>query len=157
VNTQIKKVNQKSAARFYSVQALFQMEHSGLSIEVVISEFEEHRIGAVYNNTEFGMCNISLFKDILNLAVLEQTMIDKATDRALAANWPIDRIDPTLRAIFRAAGAEMLLGKTPPKVTIVEFIDVANAFLSDNKGLPLVNAVLDKMSRELSNLKTVSC
>jgi N utilization substance protein B len=95
------------------------------------------------------MCNISLFKNILNLAVLEQTMIDKATDRALATNWPIDRIDPTLRAIFRAAGAEMLLGKTPPKVIIVEFIDVANAFLSDDKGLPLVNAVLDKMSKEL--------
>jgi len=149
VNTQIKKVNEKSAARFYSVQALFQMEHSGLSIDSVITEFEEHRIGAIYNNTEFGMCNTSLFKNILNLAVLEQTMIDKATDRALATNWPIDRIDPTLRAIFRAAGAEMLLGKTPSKVIIVEFIDVANAFLSNDKGLPLVNAVLDKMSKEL--------
>ena len=149
MNTQIKKVNEKSAARFYSVQALFQMEHSGLSIDSVITEFEEYRIGAIYNNTEFGMCNTSLFKNILNLAVLEQTMIDKATDRALATNWPIDRIDPTLRAIFRAAGAEMLLGKTPSKVIIVEFIDVANAFLSNDKGLPLVNAVLDKMSKEL--------
>ena len=153
MNTQIKKVNEKSAARFYSVQALFQMEHSGLSIDVVISEFEEHRICAVYNGTEFGRCNISLFKNILNLAISEQTRIDKATDRALATNWPIDRIDPTLRAIFRAAGAEMLLGKTPPKVTIVEFIDVANAFLSDDKGLPLVNAVLDKMSKELQHGK----
>jgi N utilization substance protein B len=29
------------------------------------------------------------------------------TDRALVAKWPIDRIDPVLRALFRAAGAEL--------------------------------------------------
>ena len=148
MNTQIKKVNEKSAARFYSVQALFQMEHSGLSIDSVITEFEEHRIGAIYKNTEFGMCNTSLFKNILNLAVLEQTMIDKATDRALATNWPIDRIDPTLRSLFRSAGAEFLIGDTPPKVAIVEYVDVAKAFFPDGKETRFVNAVLDHMAKE---------
>ncbi|MCL4170218.1 UNVERIFIED_CONTAM: hypothetical protein GTU68_013877 [Idotea baltica] len=70
------------------------------------------------------------------------------TDRALVAKWPIDRIDPTLRALFRAAGAELVAAKTPPKVVIVEFVDVAKAFFADGKEPKFVNAVLDHMARE---------
>ena len=62
--------------------------------------------------------------------------------------WPIKRIDPTLRALFRAAGAEMLEQKgTNPKVVISEFVDVAKAFFPEGKEPGLVNAVLDKMAR----------
>ena len=70
------------------------------------------------------------------------------TDRALVAKWPIARIDPTLRAVFRAAGAEMIEGDTPPKVAIVEYVEVALAFFPDGKESSFVNAVLDHMARE---------
>ena len=36
----------KSAARLYAVQALFQMESSGQTVEAVTREFETHRFGA---------------------------------------------------------------------------------------------------------------
>ena len=49
-------------------------------------------------------------------AVNWQAKIDQMTDRALVAKWPIDRIDPVLRALFRAAGAEIVELPTPPKV-----------------------------------------
>ena len=77
-----------------------------------------------------------------------QVRIDQLTDRALVAKWPIARIDPTLRALFRAAGAEMIAGDTPPKVIIVEFVQVATAFFPDSKEPKFVNAVLDHMARE---------
>ena len=64
------------------------------------------------------------------------------------AKWPIARIDPTLRAIFRAAGAEMLEGDAPPKVVITEFVDVARAFFEGGDEPKFVNAVLDHMARE---------
>jgi N utilization substance protein B len=70
------------------------------------------------------------------------------TDRALAAAWPIDRIDPVLRALFRAAGAELVAEATPPKVVIVEFVEVARAFFPEGKEPKFVNAVLDHMARE---------
>jgi len=149
VNLVINKVNKKSASRFYTVQALFQMEHSGLSVKVVVQEFINYRIGATYNAVEFASCNKLFFEKILEIAVDEQKKIDQATDRALVSRWPIDRIDPMLRAVFRAAGAEFILKTTPPKVVIVEFLDVANAFIGDKKGLELVNAVLDQMSKDL--------
>lgn len=70
------------------------------------------------------------------------------TDRALVAAWPIDRIDPTLRALFRAAGAELVNSATPPRVVITEFVDVARAFFPEGKEAGFVNAVLDHMARE---------
>ena len=36
----------RSAARFYAVQALFQMEAADAGLEAVIEEFETHRLGA---------------------------------------------------------------------------------------------------------------
>ena len=70
------------------------------------------------------------------------------TDRALVAKWPIDRIDPVLRALFRAAGSELIEAATPPKVVIVEFVEVAKAFFPDGREPKFVNAVLDHMARE---------
>jgi N utilization substance protein B len=81
-------------------------------------------------------------------AVNWQARIDQMTDRALVAKWPIARIDPTLRALFRAAGAELIEGEAPPKVVITEFVDVARAFFPDGKEPKFVNAVLDHMARE---------
>ena len=80
-------------------------------------------------------------------AVMWQGKIDQATDRALVAAWPIDRIDPVLRALFRAAGAELSTPATPPKVVINEFVDVARAFFPEGKEPKFVNAVLDHMAR----------
>ena len=148
MNSLDKKVNKKSASRFYTVQALFQMEHSNLSVKVVTQEFNSFRIGATHDGVVFAACNKSFFQKILEVAVEQQKKIDQATDRALVSRWPIDRIDPMLRAVFRAAGAEFILNTTPQKVVIVEFLDVANAFIVDEKGLELVNAVLDQMSKD---------
>lgn len=138
----------KSASRLYAVQALFQMEHSGQTVERVISEFEDHRFGAVYEGDEMAEGDIDLFRSTMKDAVNYQARIDQMTDRALVAKWPIARIDPTLRALFRAAGAELVQTDTPPKVVIKEYVDVAAAFFPEGKEPRFVNAVLDHMARE---------
>ncbi len=141
------KRQMKSAARLYAVQALFQMEHSNQSIDAVRAEFEEHRFGAVYEGEEMAEGDVDTFRALLEGAVGSQVEIDRLTDAALVEKWPLKRIDPTLRALFRAAGAEMLAKSTPPKVVIVEFVDVAKAFFPEGKEASFVNAVLDHMAR----------
>ncbi|MGZ2258458.1 transcription antitermination factor NusB [Roseobacter sp. A03A-229] len=138
----------KSAARLYAVQALFQMEHSAQTIEAVRAEFLDHRFGATYDGDEMLDGDMELFGEVLEQAVNYQAPIDQMTDRALVAKWPIARIDPTLRALFRAAGAELQSKQTPPKVVITEYVDVARAFFPDGKEPKFVNAVLDHMARE---------
>lgn len=142
------KRQMKSAARLYAVQALFQMEHSAQTIDDVRVQFEDHRFGATYEGDEMAEGNVDLFRFLLENAVEAQGPIDQMTDRALVEKWPLKRIDPTLRALFRAAGAELTCSDTPPKVVINEYVDVAKAFFPDGREPKFVNAVLDHMARE---------
>jgi N utilization substance protein B len=145
---QMKKLR-KSASRLYAVQALFQMEHSSQSVDQVRAEFLNFRFGAeIEEGTELLDGDINLFRSLLEEAVNWQAKIDQMTDRALVAKWPIARIDPTLRALFRAAGSELIAHETPPKVVIVEFVEIAKAFYPDGREPKFVNAVLDHMARE---------
>ncbi len=145
-NNQRRKM--KSAARLYAVQALFQMEATGQTVDAIAREFEDHRFGASYDEGEMAEGDIDTFRLLMEKAVDQQAVIDQMTDRALVAKWPIARIDPTWRALFRAAGAELIDKQTPPKVVISEFVSVAEAFSSDGKEPKFVNAVLDHMARE---------
>ena len=146
--SQAEKKQMKSASRLYAVQALFQMEASGQTIAAICAEFETHRFGATYDEGEFVEGNVDHFRAVVDHAVNFQARIDQMTDRALVAKWPINRIDPVLRALFRAAGAEMTEMTTPPKVVITEYVDVAKAFFPEGKEPKFVNAVLDHMAHE---------
>mgnify|MGYP000017223167 FL=1 len=143
------KRKMKSASRLYAVQALFQMESSGQTVDQVRVEFLDHRLGAeVDDNADMIEGDVDHFRKTLEDAVNYQAPIDQMTDRALVAKWPIDRIDPTLRALFRAAGAELVQSDVPAKVAITEYVAIANAFFPEGKEGKFVNAVLDHMARE---------
>ena len=142
------KRKMKSASRLYAVQALFQMEHSDQTSDAVCEEFLDHRFGADYNGAQFAEGDVDLFRQTIANAVENQAQIDQLTDRALVAKWPLGRIDPTLRALFRAAGAEMVSSDVPPKVVISEYVDLANAFFPEGKEAKFVNAVLDHMAHD---------
>ncbi|RME18552.1 MAG: transcription antitermination factor NusB [Alphaproteobacteria bacterium] len=138
----------RAAARLFAVQALFQMESTGQTVDAVVAEFEKFRFGETLEEGQMAEADLDLFRALLETAVNEQARIDQMTDRALVAKWPISRIDPTLRAIFRAGGAELVQGRTPPKVVISEFVDVARAFFPEGEEPKFANAVLDHMARE---------
>ena len=141
------KRKMKSASRLYAMQALFQMESSGQTSETICDEFLDHRFGADYEGDLLLVGDVDLFKNIINKAVNLQAPIDQLTDQALVAKWPLERLDPALRALFRAAGAELLHDETPPKVIISEYMEVASAFYPEGKEAKFVNAILDHMAR----------
>lgn len=142
------KRKMRSASRLYAVQALYQMELAGQSLDKVKVEFLNFRFGEEIDGEEMIDGDIDLFSQILEDAVNWQARIDQMTDRALVAKWPLGRIDTTLRALFRAAGAELTQTDTPFKVIISEYVDVARAFFPEGKEAGFVNGVLDHMARE---------
>ena len=144
---QIRKM--RSVSRLYAVQALFQMEYSGQTTESVRREFLDHRFGEDYYGAKYLEGDVDLFTKTVEDAVNHQARVDQLIDRALVAKWPLDRIDPTLRALFRAAGAELLETITPPKVVIIEYVDMAGAFFPEGKEPKFVNAVLNHMGHEV--------
>ena len=138
----------RSTTRLYIIQALFQMEQLDQSIDQVVKEFIEHRFGAHYDEGQMSEGDEVLFKLVLEAAINFQASIDQLTDRALVEKWPIARIDPTLRSLFRSAAAEIVQIKTPPKIVITEYVALAHAFFPDGKEPNFVNAVLHHMAKE---------
>jgi N utilization substance protein B len=146
------KRRMKSAARLYAVQALFQMEAMGQGADRVRVEFEEFRFGMTTEEGEFADGDVDLFRALIDGAVDHQVTVDRATDAALVERWPLGRIDPTLRALFRVAGAELVAAETPPRVVITEYVEIARAFFPEGKEGGLANAVLDHMAKALGRL-----
>ena len=79
------KRRMKSASRLYAVQALFQMEASSQPIDVVIKEFEDHRMGVELDGAMLQDGDIEHFGRVVAGAVNNQARIDQMTDRALVA------------------------------------------------------------------------
>ncbi|MEM0921993.1 MAG: transcription antitermination factor NusB [Pseudomonadota bacterium] len=139
----------RSAARLAAVQALYQIELTGADWRTVRREFEDYRIGAEIEGETYREADLGHFRGILEGVIAEQRSIDQLTDRALVDRWPLGRVDPTMRAIFRAAGHELAARQDiPPKVIIGEYIDVTKAFFEKGRESQFVNAVLDHMARE---------
>lgn len=141
----------RSGARFHAVQALFQMEAAGISADQIQRDYLGWRMGRIAEAMDEAApeADEGLFQVILDDAVTWQARIDQMTDRAIIARWSLTRIDPVLRAIFRAAGAEFI-GRpaTPPKVIITEYLRLAQGFFGEGVEGRFVNAVLDHMARE---------
>lgn len=132
----------RHAARLSAVQALYQMELTGIDAEEVALEFVEHRFpaasGAAPDEEFFGA--------IVRGVPHHQVEIDRAIAKCLAADWRLERVDSILRAILRAAAFE-LIGRPdiPARVAIDEYVEIAHAFFSADEP-SFVNAALDKMA-----------
>ena len=138
----------KRVARLNAIQALFQMEASGQELDSAKSEFIEQKYGTQLYEVEIHAPDDKFFQMLVETAVESQSKIDKMTNRALSPEWPLASIDPTLRALFRSAGAELIEKVTPVPVAISEFVEIANAFFPEGKEPKFANAVLEQMARE---------
>ncbi len=144
----------RTASRVAAVQALFQSEQGGESAETVIDQFVRHRLGELPGDGGFEEgrvpeAEVPLFARIVRSAVQQQDTIDRMLVEALPADWPLARIDPVLRALMRAGGAELAMPDGPPaKVVINEYLDVAHGFFAGDEPR-MANGVLDRLARLL--------
>ncbi len=142
--------NQRGAARLAAVQALYQMEIGRQSLEETLSQFSTHMLGREVEGEQYLPADADFFRQIVSGVVRHQLDIDPSIDRALTADWPVTRIDATLRAILRAAAFELIKRRDiPPGVVISEYVDVAKAFYADDAP-GMVHAVLDVIARSQS-------
>jgi N utilization substance protein B len=136
------------------VQALFQSEQGVDNPETVIDQFVRHRLGELagtggFEDGRVPDAEVPLFARIVRAAVRQQDTIDRMLSEALPVEWKLERLDPVLRALLRAAGAELAMTDGPPvRVVINEYLDVARGFFTG--GEPgMANAVLDRLARLL--------
>ena len=131
--------NVRRAARLAAVQAIYQMELTGVDAEAVAREFIEHRFGREPEMLE--PVDQEFFATIVTGVPHHQIEIDGSIARCLAADWRLERVDSILRAILRAAAFELIARHdVPAKVVIDEYLEISHVFFSgDEPGF--VNAV----------------
>ncbi len=151
----------RSNARLAAVQALYQMDIGSADIGDVIAEFRASRLGRTYDGetaaelSDDAPADPDFFESIVRGVVERQAELDPAIDGALAKGWRLPRLDATLRAILRSGSFE-IYGRSdvPPKAVINEYVSVAHAFF-DGDEPKVVNAVLDRLARELLGAETL--
>jgi N utilization substance protein B len=152
----------RNAGRLAAIQALYQIEATQELPERVIADFLAGRTGGVAMTDDPDTAQEKIVRlpeiDAETFITLVRTVqtrgeeIDGMIKGALSPEWPWDRLEMIVKAILRAAVAE-LLARTdvPAKVTVSEFIDVAHAFY-DGAEPRMVNAVIDRIARALDRL-----
>ncbi len=144
-----KPANKRGAARLGAVQALYQMDVGGTSLEKVVEEYENTRLGREIDGEQYLEADTAYFRGILAGVVKEQKQLDPMIHSALTPDWPLKRIDTLLRAVLRAGAFELFQRKdVPAKVIITEYVDVSKAYFEEDEPR-LVNGVLDQIAHKL--------
>lgn len=144
----VKQANKRGAARLAAVQALYQMDVVGTGILEVVAEYEEHRLGKEVDGAQYLEADAQWFRAIVSGVVTEQKNLDPIIHDALTDDWPLARLDSTLRAVLRAGAYEIIIRRdVPVAVAVSEYVDIAKAFFGDDEP-KLVNAVLDRIAKK---------
>ncbi len=148
------KPRPRTGSRVAAVQALFQAEQGPAAAETVIDEFIRFRLGKTSGDASFEdgrveEVDVKLFARIVRTATAQQDTIDPMIAATLPADWPMDRLDPVLRAVMRAGAAELWMADgAPGKVVINEYLDVSHGFFEGDEPR-MANGVLDRLAHQL--------
>ena len=139
----------RSVARLAAVQALYQMELSGVGVEAVVREFSDHRFGADLEGEPLAQADEAFFAELVRGVVTDQAAIDRSIVKRLAQNWKLERLDATVRAILRAGAFELAKRPdVPSEVVIDEYVDLAKAFFYPTEA-GFINAALDAIAGDV--------
>jgi transcription antitermination protein NusB len=121
----------RSAARLGAVQALYQLDIGGA------------------DNGDTGGADFKHLREVVEGTVREQLLLDPAIDKVLDKDWPLHRLDATVRAIMRCAAFEIYFkDNVPARVAMNEYVDVASAFFEDGAEPKFINGALNTLARQ---------
>jgi len=144
-----RQANKRGAARLAAVQALYQMDVAGSGVLEIAAEYAAFRLGKEVDGKLYREADPQWFRTILSGVVENQKLVDPVIHDALTEDWPLSRLDATLRAILRAGVYELMKrDDVPVAVIVTEYVDIAKAFYEEDEP-KLVNAVLDRVARRL--------
>lgn len=139
----------RSASRLAAVQALYQIDMSGASVDAALRDQVARSRDAEAEARPAGGLDEAFLSELVRGACDRRGDVDGMVEAALSDSWTIDRLEVVLRAILRA-GAYELLGRPDidAPVIISEYVEMAKAFF-DGGEPKLVNGVLDRLAATL--------
>ena len=126
-------------ARESLVKALYQWQIAGHNVAEISAQFAAHE--------DFALCDRDFFGQLLPVIIDDAAALDTLIARL--ATRSLEQLDAVGRAILLLGLAELKYrDDVPSKVVINEAVELAKRY-GAAESYKFVNAVLDKMSREL--------
>lgn len=144
------RIQPRSVARLAAVQALYQMEVSGVGVDAVVREFSEHRFDRDVDGEgdQMAAADETFFAELAKGVVAKQGEVDQAIVKRLASGWRLDRLDATARAVLRAGAFELMhRPDVPTEVVIDEYVEIAKSFFEGPEA-GFINGALDAIARD---------
>ncbi len=144
-------VGRRAAARLCAVQALYQIEiTAGVAVDQVIAQFLAGEApqgdGEDEPSAALPAPDPELFAAIVGGVVAHRQRLDGIIGAKLSVDWTVPRLEILVRLILEAGVFELTFrDDIPPKVSINEYVGVANAFF-DGAEPGLINGVLDSVA-----------
>lgn len=128
----------RSQGREQALQLIYSWEQNRCQPEVVL-----------LTDDASGDAQVAAFAGLLFDGVRrELTAIDQVLTARLA-NWALNRLAVTDRAILRLGAYELIYTTdVPSRVVINEYIELAKLYGSEERASKLVNGILDRISRD---------
>src|SRR4029077_18146278 len=96
--------------------------------EEVLLDFIRHRLEEIEGES-IVRADEGYFAELVRGAVAKRQDLDDMIAGVLADSWSVDRLETTLHVILRADAYELSAHlEVPPRVTISEYVDLADAF-----------------------------
>jgi len=139
----VRPASRRRIARVAAVQTLYQAEVVHKPLKGAAADMRKHYIGGSVD--DMSMNADRRFFDLVINAVADngEKIIDLV--QGVLQTRRLERMELVLQAILVAGAAELLvISETPPKVTISEYVDIADDFFGSSEA-SLVNATLDRI------------
>jgi transcription antitermination protein NusB len=139
----------RTTGRLVAVQALYEMDVAGAGLDRVIDDFVRHRLTEAIDGVSYQAADRDHFEAVVRGVVREREDLDDMLSAVLSGDWTVERLEPLLRAVMRAATFELAdMLDVPARVAIAEYLAVAHAFFAEREPA-MVNGVLDAIARAL--------
>jgi N utilization substance protein B len=129
-------MDQRTMARLAAVQAIYAQE-----LNADTASDAKHLLDANHQKR----MNKKMFEGILAAVGENAAEIDNLIAANLSAEWTMTRLDKILKAVLRAAIAEIKFAGTDKNLAISEYVLIADSFYEGDEP-KFVNAVLDKIN-----------
>lgn len=150
------KIKMKSSARLASVQANYMIALSGLSVDEVIEDFLQGKVGRVAivddendgdeKFVELGPIDSEYFEKLVRGVQNRKEDLEKSLNQFLHGEWSYDKMNSMMQSLLLSAVYEITVNTDiDVKVLIQEYVDLAYAFFSKNEP-KMINALLDQIA-----------
>lgn len=131
----------RTEARMLALQAIFQHVFVNQELSKVRDEFIKYYVKQ--HDADKKILTTILDDVAVNQARYEELVADNLNEK-----WTYDRIGLVEKSLLIAAVSELSLGKTPTKVIINEYINIAKGYFNPAE-VNFVNAILDTLAKKI--------